>query len=147
MIKGLFPRLFSNYKEGGLLFAKFTVGGGGAAAITFTLKTVTAAGRRVSSYNGITMIRTGVGVAQVTVRDGASAVFASTGVNDLMVPQLIHVPATATPIANYFHLLPANFNDTAGTFDFRPTTQAGAAFAEFAMANGDEIHLLLGVNK
>jgi hypothetical protein len=147
MIQGVFPRLFGNYREGAILSAKFTVGGGGAAAITFTLKTLTTGGRKVASFPGVSIARTGVGIATVSLRGTGSSQTSSLGVLDLSVAQLIHVPASATAIASYFHLLPSNFNDAAGTFDFKPTTQAGGAFAEFAMANGDEIHTILYVNK
>lgn len=149
MIQGVFPRLFGNYREGAILSAKFTVGGGGAAAITFSLKTLTTAGRKVSSFPGITMARSAAGVGSVALRGTGSSQTSSLGVLDLSVLQLIHVPAASlTVIASYFQLWPANINDSAGTFDFRPQPGTGGALgAEFAMANGDEIHTVLYVNK
>lgn len=148
MLKGLFPRVFSNYKECGIIIGKFTVGGGGAAAITFTPKVIVAAtGRKVSTYNGLTMARTGVGIATVTLRDGATAQSGVLGANDIAVQQLIHVPASVAAIGSFFLLLPGTFNDNNGTFIFKPALHTGGAFGEFAMADGDEIHLTLAVNR
>lgn len=147
MLNGLSPRLFGTFKEGGIICAKFTVGGGGAAGITFTLKSLTAAGKKLSNYNGLSMARSAVGVGTVTLRPAGNTSAQAQGVNDLQVLALEHVPVTPGVVGNYFELRYANISEPNGTFDFRPDAVNGAAFAEFAMANGDEIHATIYVNR
>jgi hypothetical protein len=147
MFPGLSPRLFGAFKEGGIITAKFTVGGGGAAGITFTLKSVNAAGAKLTNYGGLSMARSAVGVGTVTLKPQGNVQGQAPGVRDLQVLALEHVPATPGSVANYFELRFANINEANGTFDFRPNVTAGTAFAEFAMANGDEIHVTLYVNR
>lgn len=146
MIKGVFNRLFGNFREGAVLHAKFTVGGGGGAGITFAIKTIDSGGRQVSSYNGLSMARTAVGVGTISLKDSGSPQ-ASSGARDIAVLAIKHMPATPGTLAGYFELVYANLQANLGTVDFRPTSEAGGAFAEFAMANGDEVHVTFMVHK
>lgn len=57
MFRGLFPRLFSYFREGGLLYAEFSIGGTGAVSQS--------AAQAASSHNEVTLVRTGVGAYTV----------------------------------------------------------------------------------
>lgn len=53
MFRGLFPRLFSYFREGGLLYAEFSIGAAGAVTQT--------AAQAATSHNEVTLTRTNTG--------------------------------------------------------------------------------------
>lgn len=69
MLRGLFPRVFSNFRECGLIHAKF-VTSGTTTGVTFALKSA----RGLANYQGLTFARTGVGLYSLTLVGGARSI-------------------------------------------------------------------------
>ena len=70
MIRGLFPRLFGNFREGGIVHAKFVTAVGGAGS-TYALKT----NRAQQNYQGLTLVRNAaVGRLTLTLTGGARSI-------------------------------------------------------------------------
>lgn len=136
MLKGLFPRLFCNFREGGIVHAKFIVGGNGGTTATFTLKS--AIGN--ANYGGITMVRSGVGIVTVTVTGGVR--------NLVLIDVRRVIVAAADVTASYTSLTPrAAFVEGTGVMSLRYLDNADAAGGEMAFTAGDEVHLTLMVDK
>lgn len=136
MIRGLFPRLFSNFREAGIVHAKFVVGGNGGTTATFTLKS--AVGK--CNYQGLSLTRSGVGLLSLVLTGGA---------RNLVLLDVQHVLAAGTDVsANYqwFGLRPA-FVESTGTIGIRVLTNAGVAGGEMAFTAGDEVHVTLIADK
>lgn len=136
MLRGLFPRLFSNFREGGIVHAKFVVGGNGGTTSTFALKS--AVGK--ANYQGLTLVRSGIGLLTLTLTGGARALV-------LLDIQQVLAAGTDTS-ANYqgFGLRPA-FVESTGAIGIRVLTNAGAAGGEMAFTVGDEVHVTLLADK
>lgn len=136
MIKGVFPRLFGNFREGGLLHAKFVVGGNGGTTATFTLKSTLGN----ANYGGITMVRGGVGIVTVTVTGGVR--------NLALIDVRRVIVAAADATASYTTLTPrAAFVESTGVISLRFLDNADTAGGELAFTAGDEVHITLYVDK
>lgn len=136
MIKGVFPRLFGNFREGALLHAKFVVGGNGGTTATFTLKSA----QGNANYGGITLTRSGVGLLSLVLTGGC---------RNLSLIKAEHVVvAGADASASYQWLRPRPaFVESTGTIGLRVLTNAGVAGGEMAFAAGDEVHVHLYIDK
>jgi hypothetical protein len=135
MIQGVFPRLHGQYREGGIIHAKFVVSGSGASS-TFAAKSAVAG----SSHVRLSLARTGVGVLRLTLTGGARQIAL------LGDPVAVNV-ANPTTAASYCHIKPrAALVESTGLMDFDVLTNAGAR-AEMPFAATDEVHFTLYVDK
>ena len=136
MIRGLFPRVFSNFREAGIVHAKFVVGGNGGTTATFTLKS--AVGK--ANYQGITLVRSGVGLLTLTFTGGARNLVL------LDLQQVVVAGADVSASYQGFGLRPA-FVEGTGVIGVRVLTNAGVAGGEMAFTAGDEVHVTLIADK
>lgn len=145
MIPGVFPRLFGNYKEGALIAAKFTVGGGGGVTATFALKTLTAGGRALQNHNSITLTRTAVGVITLQLKGLGPATAQNRGARDMVLLAVTHVPVVPGTVGNHYRFVPGGpIIEDNGSQLLRTITSAGAisgGATELTLANGDEVHV------
>jgi hypothetical protein len=81
MLRGLFPRFFSQFRESGMIHTKFVVSGT-TTTVTFAPKST----RARSSYPGLTLVRTGVGLYECRLAGGAK---------EIAIGEIIVVPAAA----------------------------------------------------
>jgi hypothetical protein len=132
MLKGVFPRLFGNFREGALVHAKFVV----TAGPVYTLKSAVPG----SNYNGLSLVKdTSTGFLALTLAGGARqiAVLSAMHLN-------IADPADVTDYLNIF-ATPA-FVEGTGVLKFRCITSDGTeAFADPQAT--DELHFSLYVAK
>jgi hypothetical protein len=128
MLKNLFPRMFGQFKEGGLIRARFVV----SAGPVYTRKSTSG----TQDYSGLTMVDAGTGLVTLTLVGGgrqAALMQARHVSQDALV-------GTARKVELYA------YNETAGTFSLKFINTA-ATEAVAAAANGDEIHVSLYVDK
>lgn len=128
MLQGLFPRLFGQFKEGGIIRARFVV----SAGPVYTRKSTVA----TQDNTKLTMVDAGTGLVTLTLAGGAkqtSLVQARHVSQDALV-------GTARKVELYA------YNDTAGTYSLKLINTA-ATEAVAAAANGDEIHVTLYVDR
>lgn len=136
MLRGLFPRLFGQFREGGFIHAKF-VTSGTTTTVTFAAKST----RVRSSYPGLTLARTGVGLYSLTLPGG---------VKECAIAEIIIVPAAAGRRGLRFEPVAPGVTETNGAGALVITLQsvdaAGGAIADTITAT-DEVHVLLYVDK
>jgi len=129
MLKGLFPRLFGNFREGGIVHAKFTQ----TAGPVYTLNS-----NQGSANYLLTLVNTGTGLYTLTVPGGFRnvAVLACLHVN---------IAAPGTP-ASYLKFYPLIITPGVGTITL---TSLNSAATEIAAnpANTDQVHVSLYVDK
>lgn len=134
MIKGVFPRLFGNFREGAVLHAKFVVTNSGTPV--FALKS--AVGN--ANYGGIALAYDGTaGFAKITV---------SGGVRNMCVLQIEHLnlanPTDATKMLDPMQYVA--ISESTGVVKFKFVNDANPnAFADPVTA--DEVHVTLYVDK
>lgn len=135
MIKGAFPRLFGNFKEGAILQAKFVVTNAGTPVYAFKSSTTNA------NYTGLAMVYDGTaGFVKLTLSGGA---------RDITVVSILHlnIAAPTNPVKKLEPMPYVAIDATGGVikFKFVDGTTAGEAFAD--PASTDEVHVILYVNK
>lgn len=129
MIKGVFPRLFSTYREGALLSAKFVKTGAGSPI--YTLKT----NQGNANYN-MTLTTGGTGLASLVVTGGARNIQLMSGLiqgQDALI-------GTAWKVHTYGQ------TPSTGTILLKFANSV-ATEAIAALADNDEVHLIVYVDK
>lgn len=132
MLRGLFPRLFGQFREGGMIHAKF-VTSGTTTTVTFAAKS----SRARSSYPGMTLVRTGVGLYSLTVVGGAK---------EIAIAEIIVVPAAAGRRGLRFEPVAPGVTESTGVITLQGIDYTVGALADSITA-GDEVHVLLYVDK
>lgn len=132
MLRGLFPRLFGQFREGGYIHSKF-VTSGTTTAVTFAPKST----RIRSSYPGMTLVRTGVGLYSLTVVGGA---------REIAIAEIIVVPAAAGRRGLRLEPVAPGVTESTGVIALQALDYTVGALADNITA-GDEVHVLLYVDK
>lgn len=134
MIKGVFPRLFGNFREGALVHAKFVVTNSGTPV--FALKNT----QGNANYSGIALAYDGTaGFAKITLAGGA---------RNLCAIQIEHlnIAAPTDPTKMLDPMQYAAIVESTGVLKFKFVNDANPnAFAD--PATGDEVHVTLFVDK
>jgi len=128
ILKNVFPRLFGQFREGSFIRARFVV----SAGPVYTRKTSVG----TQDYSSLTMVDAGTGLVTLTLAGGARQAA-------LVTAKHISQDATVTT-ARKVELYA--YNEAAGTFSLKFINTA-ATEAVAAAANGDEIHVVLWVDK
>jgi hypothetical protein len=130
MLTHLFTRFGSQFREGGIIHAKFVV----AAGPVFTFKST----RPGASYGGLTLVKNaGTGLLKLTLAGGAREIA-------LLNATYINV-ADPTDATDNLQISPvAGFVETTGVMTFVALTGDGVE-AAVDPAVGDEIHITLYV--
>lgn len=136
MIRGVFPRLFGNFREGALLHAKFVVGGNGGTTATFTLKS----NQGNANYGGLTLVRSAQGLLVLTLTGGCRNMAL------LSIEQVVVAGADVSASYQQFGRRPA-FVESTGVIGIRVLTNAGVAGGEMAFTATDEVHVTLYVDR
>lgn len=136
MLKNLFPRLFGQFREGGIVHAKFVVGGNGGTTSTFALKTAVG----TQNYQSLSMTRSAVGQITLVLAGGVRA---------MALLDATIVPVTSADASASYQGLRARpaFVEGTGTIVMRVLTNAGIAGGEMAFTAGDEVHATLYVDR
>lgn len=131
MLEGLFQRLGSQFREGGIVHAKFLVATGPVFAAKST--------RPGSSHRKLTLVKNGgTGLLRLTVSGGAREIA-------LLGPPVYVNIADPTDVTDNLRICPiAAVVETTGVLDFVSVTGDGTEAAADA-AVGDEIHFTLYV--
>lgn len=137
MIRGVFPRLFGNFREGALLRSVF-VTSGTTTTVTFALKAAALGGLQGAPSYQLTLARTGVGLYTLTLPGGA---------RNLALVSIHVAPAAVGRRGLRFEPVGAPFIvDGAGTIALQSVDATGGAIADTITAT-DEIHVLLYADK
>jgi hypothetical protein len=130
MLTHLFTRFGSQFREGGIIHAKFVV----AAGPVFAAKSA----RPGSNYNGLTLVKNGgTGLLKLTLAGGAREIA-------LLDATYINI-ADPTDVTDSLVLVPnAAFVESTGVLTFNSITGDGAEALVDAVAT-DEIHFTLYV--
>lgn len=130
MLEGLFSRLGSQFREGGIVHAKFVV----AAGPVFAAKST----RPGSSHRKLALVKNGgTGLLRLTVSGGAREIA-------LLNVTYVNV-ADPTDVTDNLQINPvAAFNETTGVIDLVSVTGDGTEAAADAAVT-DEIHVTLYV--
>jgi len=131
MIKGVFPRLFGNFREGAILHSKF-VTSGTTTTVTFALKSTTAG----ANYN-LTLARTGVGLYSLTLTGGAR--------NLALVGVVVGVAAGRRGL-RFEPAVAAFITESTGVITLQSIDYTVGALADSITA-GDEVHVVVYVDK
>lgn len=132
MLEGLFTRLASQFREGGLVHVKFLV----AAGPVFAAKS----SRPGSYHRKITLAKTGTGTLRLVLAGGAREL-ALCG-----APVYCNI-ADPTDVTDCMRIVPITaFTETTGTIDLMVISGDGVEAATDP-AVGDEIHVTLYVGK
>ena len=132
ILKNLFPRLFGQFREGGIIHAKFVVSGGGSV---YTLKTAVG----TQNYQSLSLANTATGKMTLTLAGAARAIA-------LLEAMHVNVAAPATASAYLDVNMAAAINEGAGTLQFA-TINKVATPALANPANTDELHFTLYVDR
>src|SRR5690606_25278717 len=126
MLKGLFPRLFGQYKEGGLVVGKWTIGASGAPTKV-----------DAETHNNLSLARDNTGTYTLTLAGGAVKMH----VLDLRVVN----PADATDVTDFYRAeLDADISN--GAVSFVTITGDGTEAINDAIS-GSRIHAALYISK
>lgn len=140
MLRYLFPRIGSQFREGGLVHVKFVTVTGGAGS-TFTAKVSGVGGTKIeSAYPGISLVRDGaVGFLALTV---------PTARDVALLGQPVYIPiGTPAVLANFVTIQPYIALDPVNSvYKFKIVNSTGSAFIDPVTA-GDELHFSLYINK
>lgn len=136
MLKNLFPRLFGQFREGGIIRVRFVTGGGGGATATFSLKSA----QGTADYQGLTLVRTGVGLFTLTLPGGGRNL-ALLGPGLLLTGVATLIGGTMSPTGQGAVTLGSN-----ATIALQIIPSAGGA-APDTIAVGDEVHFVLLVDR
>lgn len=132
MIKGVFPRLFCNHREGAILHTKF-VTSSTTTTVTFALKSTVGGANYL-----LTLVRTGVGLYSLTVPGGARNI------------SLLNVsigPAAVGRRGLRFEPVGAPFiTESTGVITLQSIDYTVGVLADSITA-GDEVHVTLLVDK
>jgi hypothetical protein len=132
MLKNLFPRLFGQFREGGIIHAKF-VTSGTAGAVTFALKSAVG----TQNYQSLTLVRSGAGVYTLTLAGAARAI------------AVLNITVGAPAARAGLRLEPsaaAYISESAGTVSLRSVTASGTVTTDVIDA-ADEVHVTLYVDR
>lgn len=127
MIRGLFPRVFSNFREAGIVHAKFVV----SAGPVYTLKSAVSK----TNFQGITAVAGTTGLITVTLTGGARSI---------AVLAAMHKSQDALA-ATVFNVSVYSIVEATGVVLLKLTLESSAALTN--PANGDEIHITLLADK
>lgn len=131
MLRGLFPRLFGQFKEGGIVHAKFTKSGGASPTYAFVSSTPG------KSYAGLALAHNGgAGLARLTLTGG----WRDVSILDARVMGQSALIATSFKVYHY------GVNDGNGTLDLK-FADSSATEAIANIADGDQVWITLYVNK
>lgn len=137
MLKNLFPRLFGQFREGGIIHAKFVVTNSGTPS--YALKSASG----TANYQSLSLVRNGA--------TGKTTLTLASGCRNMSVLDAKHINISA-PTDFTKQLLPgwtAAFVESTGTVQ-NTWFQSGIAGASGAAADpvtGDEIHFTLYVDR
>ena len=132
MLRGLFPRFFSQFRESGMVHTKF-VTSGTTTTVTFAPKST----RARSAYPSMTLVRNGVGLYEV--RLGAGAL-------EIVLDQVVVVPAAAGRRGLRFEPVAPGITESTGVITLQALDYTVGALADNITA-GDEVHVTLIVDK
>ncbi len=132
MLKGLFPRFFSQFREGGMIHSKF-VTSGTTTTVTFAPKT--AAG--TANYQSLTLVRTGVGLYSLTLPGGAR--------NIALISATVGVAAGRRGL-RFEPAAAAFITESTGVITLQSIDYTVGALADSITA-GDEVHVTLYVDR
>lgn len=132
MLRGLFPRFFSQFRESGVIHAKFLTAGT-TTTVTFAAKST----RARSSFPGLTLVRTGVGLYSLTVVGGA---------REIAIIGIDVMPAAAGRRGLRLELVSPGITESTGVVTLQAIDYTVGALADNLTA-GDEIYVTLIVDK
>lgn len=132
MLRGLFPRLFGQFREGGFIHTKF-VTSGTTTTVTFATKFT----RARAAYPGMTLARTGVGLYSLTLPGGCK---------EMAIAEIIVVPAAAGRRGLRFEPVAPGITESTGVVTLQALDYTVGALSD-AITAGDEVHVLLYVDK
>lgn len=130
MLRGLFPRVFCNFRETGIVHAKFVKTGGGSPV--YTLKSTVGK----TNYPGLTMVTGGTGLVTLTLVGGARSIAPL----DLLIKGQDALIGTAWKVHCY------GITESTGALLLKFSNSA-ATEAIAALADNDEVWVTLMVDK
>lgn len=138
MLRGLFPRVFSNFRECGIVHAKFVKSGGGAPV--YTLKSAVPK----NNYQGLTLVTGGTGLATLTLTNPNPAL-ANPGARNI-APIDLSIKGQDALITTAWKVHAYSLVESTGVFLLKFVNSA-ATEAVAALADGDEVWVTLLVDK
>jgi hypothetical protein len=130
MLRGLFPRVFSNFRECGIVHAKFVKSGGGSPV--YTLKS----SRGLANYQGLTLVTAGTGLATLTLVGGARSIAPL----DMLIKGQSALIGTSWKVHIYA------ITESTGAMSLK-FSDSSATEAIAALADNDEVWVTLMVDK
>ncbi len=141
MLRGMFRRFFCQFRESAVVHTKF-VTSGTTTTVTFAPKST----RARSSYPGMTLARTGVGLYSLTVGSTILGGAVAGGAREIAILGIEIMPAAAGRRGLRFEMVAPGITESTGVITLQSVNGDGSAISD-AITATDEVHVTLLVDK